>query len=209
MAVLLSELVNRLQGLAPARDGVPSESGYVQCVKDAVLQLSHDAPRRVWVTVDVQSGTASYVLPDDFLFMIEWPPLSMPRDGVLNTPQGLVPVPLEGWREQVTVADGVLMLYPTPTYTMQRLLRYAGAHVLSGAVGNETYALNEQGVRVALLYAAYLVLTQQALAQAGQAWRYQIGDEMVDKSRLGDVGMAAAQAALSSYRQAVQGVKSW
>ena len=69
--------------------------------------------------------------------------------------------------------------------------------------------LNENAARIALLYACYLALTQQAQAQAGQAWRYQIGDETVDKSRLGDVGMAAASAALQSYRQAVQGFRSW
>ena len=209
MAVSLSSLVARLQAQVPPRDGVPTSDGYVQCVKDAVLQLAQDAPRRVQTSVSVLSGTASYALPPDFLFLIDFPGF-LPGIEVMIDARGIIPMPEGGLIEQVTVADGVLTISPTPNYTMPRLYRYAGAHPLSGSAGSETYAtLNENAARVALLYAVYLVLTQQAQAQAGQAWRYQIGDEMVDKSRLGDVGMAAAQAALSSYRQAVQGVKSW
>ena len=73
MAVSLSSLVARLQALAPPRDGVPSDAGYAQCVKDAVLQLAQDAPRRVQTSVSVLSGTASYALPPDFLFLIDFP----------------------------------------------------------------------------------------------------------------------------------------
>ena len=210
MAVSLSVLVSRLRALVPPRDGVPSDACYVQCVKDAALQLAQDAPRRCTGTVNMVSGTASYALPPDFLFLLEWPQLAAVPDGVLVTAQGLVPLPLDGWREQVTVADGILTISPTPLFDSVRPFRYAGAHPLTGSAGSEVYAtLNENAARIALLYACYLALTQQAQAQAGQAWRYQIGDEMVDKSRLGDVGMAAAAAALQSYRQAVQGFRSW
>ena len=119
-------------------------------------------------------------------------------------------MPLGGLREQVTVGDGVLTLSPTPLYTWPRSFRYAALHPLTGEAGSEVYAtLNENAARVLLLYASYLVLTQQAQAQAGAAWRYQIGDEMVDKSKLSDAGMSAASAALQAYQRALQGVKSW
>ena len=209
MAVPLNSLVTRLQALAPPRDGLPSETGYMQCVKDAALQLSHDAPRRVQGLVQVLSGTASYALPPDFLFLIEWPQLLAMPDGVMITAGGIVPVPV-GWTEQVTIADGLLTISPTPGYTLMRTFRYAGAHVLSGESGAEVYTtLNENAARIAMLYACYLVLTQQAQAAAQGAWRYQIGDEMIDKSKLADVGMAAAQAALNAYQRAIAGVKSW
>lgn len=209
MAVSLVALTNRLQSLAPAQDGAPSEGGYVQCVKDAVLQLAQDAPRRVTAELSVISGTANYLMPADFLFLIDWPVLTG-ANGVMIDARGIIPMPDGGWRERVTVADGVLTIYPTPGYTMLRTYRYAGAHVLTGEPGAEVYAtLNENSARVVLLYATYLVLTQQAQAAAGQAWKYQIGDEMVDKSRLGDVRMAAAQAALHGYQAALGAVKSW
>lgn len=208
MAVSLGSLVTRLQALAPAQDGLPSEGGYMQCVKDAVLQLAQDAPRRVTAELSVISGTANYLMPDGFLFLIDWSELR--ADGVMIDARGIIPLPDGRWRERVTVSDGVLTIYPTPGYTMLRTYRYAGVHVLTGEPGSEAYAtLNENAARVALLYATYLVLTQQAQAAAGQAWRYQIGDEMVDKSRLGDVRMAAAQAALQGYQAALRAVKSW
>lgn len=208
MSVSLASLTTRLQALAPVRDGVPTEAGYVQCVKDAVSALSHDAPRRCTGAVSVVSGAASYALPADFLFLIEWPQLALAAD-VMVTPQGIVPMP-DGWRETATAGDGVLTISPVPAYTMPRSYRYAGAHVLTGNVGSEVYVtLNENAARIALLYATYLVLLQQAQAAAQGAWRYQIGDEMVDKSRLGDAAMSAAQAALTSYQREVRAVKSW
>lgn len=209
MAVSLGALTIRLQSLAPAQDGAPSESGYVQCVKDAVLQLAQDAPRRVTAELSVLSGTAQYLMPADFLFLIGWPALNA-GGGVMIDARGIIPLPDGGWRERVAVSDGVLTIYPPPVYTMPRTYRYAGAHVLTGAPGAEVYAtLNENSARVALLYACYLVFTQQAQAKAGQAWRYQIGDEMVDKSKVADVGMAVANAALQSYKLALGAVKSW
>lgn len=209
MAVPLSSLIARLQALAPPRDGLPTEGGYVQCVKDAALQLSHDAPRRVQAAVNVTSGTASYALPADFLFLIDFPGF-LPGIEVMIDARGIIPMPLGGLHEQVTVGDGMLTISPTPIYTVPRLYRYAAAHALTGEPGSEVYTtLNENAARVLLLYATYLVLSQQAQAAAQGAWKYQIGDEMVDKSRLADVGMASAQAALNSYQLALRAVWSW
>jgi hypothetical protein len=208
MAVSLSSLVARLQSLAPPRDGLPTESGYMQCVKDAALQLSQDAPRRLWGELAVISGTAQYLLPADFLFLIDWPVLTG-AGGVMIDARGIIPMPDGGWRERVMTADDVLTIYPTPTYSLPRSYRYAAAHVLTGEPGSEVYStLNENAARVTLLYATYLVLSQQAQAAAAGAWKYQIGDEMVDKSRLADVGMGAAQVALQGYKLALHAVKS-
>lgn len=209
MATTLAALVARLQSSVPARDGVPAVGDYEQHVKDAVLQLSQDLPRMRRGTLAVVSGTSTYTLPADFLFMIEIPSLNTP-DGVLITDNGLIPVGTS-WTEEYYIEDGSLIFSPvTPAYTVSRTYRYAAGHVLTGTSGSETYAsLSENGARLALLYAQYLALTQQASVVAGDGWKYQIGDEMVDKSNQGRGLLGQAQGLLTLYNMAVRQLKGY
>lgn len=208
MTVALSELVNRLQAAVPPRDDVPSAADYAQHVKDAVLQLAQDVPLPRTAELAVVHGMATYDLPADFLFLIELPSLCHPA-GLLVSANGLVPVPTT-WQERYEIRDGQITFYPTPTYTATRCLRYAACYALSGDPGSEQYAsLNQHGARLALLYAQYLALTQQASAVAGDGWRYQIGDEMVDKSNQGKGLMSQADSLLQQYRRAVQQQKGY
>lgn len=198
MTVALSDLTARLTAAVPARDGVPAD--YEQLVKDAVYQLSSDVPLVKEGTISVVSGTASYTLPSDFLFLIA---LESPvkGNGVIIAAEGIVPLS-DGFTERYTVAGDTITFSPTPAYTMDRTLRYAAFHLLEGADSYPT--LNQNSARIALLYARYLALTEQASAVAGDGWRYQIGDEMVDKTRQGTGMQAQAEALLSQYQVAVR-----
>lgn len=210
MAISLAALTERLQRLAPARNGVPSADDYEQHVRDAVQQLSMDAPRRVTATLSVVAGTATYTLPDDFLFIIVLPTLTA-QEGVVISDSGIVVVP-DGWREEINIVDGALTITPTPTHPHERRYLYAGGHVLDD---EETYPhLNENAARIALLYAQYLVLTQQATVTAGDGWKYSIGDESVDKTAQGNGLRQQAGTLLTTYRREAQaqrgfGVRAW
>ena len=68
MGVALTTMVARLQAQVPVRNGVPAD--YSQLVKDAVAQLSADAPIVTSTTLAIVAGTATYTLPTDFLFQI-------------------------------------------------------------------------------------------------------------------------------------------
>ncbi len=209
MATTLAVLVARLQSAVPAREGVPSADDYAQHVKDAVAQLSQDVPTIRRGTLAVVSGTATYALPADFLFLIEIPGLNTP-DGVLITDNGLIPVGA-GWQEEYSIENGSLIFFPSaPGYTVSRNYRYAAGHVLTGDSGSETYALlSENEARIALLYAQYLALTQQASVVVGDGWKYQIGDEVVDKKGLGAGTQSQAQGMLTLYNMAVRQLKGY
>lgn len=195
----LATLVNRLKRYVPARSSVPADDDYEQIVKDAVLQLSQDLPILRTTTVSVVSGTASYDLPTDFLSLIELS-TAPAADGVYITETGLVPLPVDIEPERVTVEGDQIVIYPTPTYTTSRTLRYAALHEL---VDDAYTRLTENGARVALLYAQHLVLMQQANAVAGDGWSYQIGDERVDKSKQGQGIRDQADSMLKQYQSVV------
>jgi len=210
VTVPLADLVSRLQAAVPPRDGVPSGADYEQHVQDAVLQLGQDVPLRRTTELNVVRGTATYALPGDFLYLIELEPLMGPvQEGVIIGSNGLVPVGAD-WCERVEVVGSEITFYPTPVYTATRTLRYAALYALTGEAGSEQYvALTQNGARLALLYAQYLALTQQASAVAGDGWRYQIGDEMVDKSNQGKGLANQANSLLAQYQRAVQAQKGY
>jgi hypothetical protein len=209
MGISLAAMVERLQRLVPARNGVPSVVDYEQHVRDAVQQLSMDVPRRVTATLNVIAGTATYTLPADCLYVVVLPKST--STGVIVTDAGIVFIP-DDWREEINVVDGALIISPTPTFTHTRSYVYAGGYALD----NGSYVnLNENAARIALLYAQYLALTQQANVVAGDGWKYSIGDESVDKTGQASGLRQQADAMLMAYRKEVQtqrrsfGVRSW
>lgn len=205
MSIALSELAERLQAAVPPRADAPSAAEYTQYVRDALLQLSQDAPLVRTAVLSVEQGVATYDLPDDFLFLIDLESPSHPS-GVKVTPAGLVPVPTV-WQEQVEVLGAQITFMPTPVHSTERRYRYAARYTPDAT---DSYArLTQNGARIALLYARHLALSRQADAVAGDGWRYQIGDEMVDKTRQGDGLRGQAQAALDEYRRAVEAQKGY
>lgn len=192
----------KLTPFSPAMEPIPDV--YEQAVHDAVAQLSQDAPLTRTATLNIVAGTATYSLPTDFQALITLSSMSA-QGGVIIGDNGLIPTP-SGFKERYDIAGGQITFTPTPTYTMARTLRYAARHVL--ASGAYAY-LGLNGARVALLYAQSLVLSHQASQSAGSGWKYQIGDEMVDKSQLGKGLMGQSEGFLKQYQAAVAKLKGY
>jgi hypothetical protein len=203
MAITLLALVQRLESVVAQRDGIPAE--YSQLVKDAVTQLGLDVPIVTAATINIVAGTAEYALPADFLSLIELVPLPA-MAGTAVTSGGLVPLGVGGWAEQFYIEGDKIRFDPAPSYTGARTLRYAGGYALA----NGAYSrLTENGARIALMYAQYSALTEQAAAVAGDSFKFTIGDESYDKSGQSGGIRSAAQAALANYQNAVKPLKGY
>lgn len=203
MAISLLSLCERLERTTPQRDGVPSD--YAQLIKDAVGQLGTDLPIVTSATINIVAGTAEYSLPADFLSLIELVPLPV-MGSTAVTSGGLVPLGVGGWQEAYYIEGDTIRFDPVPAYTAARTLRYSGGYLLS----NGAYArLSENGARIALLYAQYLGLAEQATAVAGDGFKFSIGDESYDKSTQSAGIRSAAQAALANYQNAVRPLKGY
>lgn len=203
MTTSLVTLAARLEAAVPALNSVPAD--YEQLARDAVAQLSSDAPMIRTATISVVSGTAAYDLPSDFVSLIE---LSAANTiaGVIVSDNGLIPMSTET-EEYTDLSGDQIVFVPTPRYTLTRTIRYAAAHVLDES---ENYPrLGENAARVALLYGQYLALMAQATAVAPQGWRYSIGDEMVDKSNQGKSLATQAEGLLKQYQSAVKRLQGY
>lgn len=199
MGISLETLVERLMQAVPARDGVPTLVQYRQCIEDAVADLDQRKPNQKVAAMSVVAGTAEYALPSDFVRLIALEPL-WAAEGVLVGDSGLIAVDAT-FTELVTVAGGVLTITPTPSYTTVRRLHYAAGRTLDA---DEVYVdLTPGDARLVLLLAQALALEAQANSAAAAGWRYQIGDEMVDKSGLGGGLLRQAQALRAQYEAAV------
>lgn len=203
MSVALAVLADRLQRAVPQRDGAPAD--YEQLCTDAVAQLGLDVPVIASATIQVTAGVAAYDLPADFLYLIELAAGAPVQGNVLVSDAGLVPL-AGGWAEAYYVEGSSLRFDPVPAYSARRTLRYAAGYVL---VGGSYARLSENGARIALLYAQYLALGEQATAAAPDGWSYKIGDESVDKRGVGAAIQAQADAALKSYEAAVKPLKGY
>lgn len=202
MSIALASLTARLQAAAPQRNGQPAD--YEQLVQDAVMQLGRDVPIVTSTAISVVPGQANYALPVDFLSLIELETMGVVGDVYLGG-GGIVALPA-GRSERAYIEGDVLRLETPPTYAATRTLRYAAGYALVDGV----YArLTENGARLALLYAAHLALMAQAADAAGSAWKYQIGDEMVDRSQHGKAVREQADSALKQYLSAVQQLRGY
>lgn len=207
MSIALAVLASRLETAVPAVGGVPTEAQYEQAVQDAVEDFGTRRPMQATYDVAVVSGTAAYTLPDDFVKLIKFESvLSSLTDGVLNTSDGLIPVSAT-FKERTMVQGGSLVISPTPTYSATRRLWYGAKHVLDGS---EVYTtLTETEARIVLLKAQALALGWQANNQAGSGWRYKIGDEEVDKSKLSASSRDQQKAKEAEYLAALEAMGCW
>lgn len=191
-------MVSRLEQAVPVNNGVPADYGAL--VREAVWQLSSDAPPTKTGTLAIVPGTATYTLPADFLRMIDLPGMNSRTYGdVLLSGEGIVPLSVD-FEEDHWVADGQITFDPVPTYSLTRRFRYAAFYRLAD---EDFVGLDENRGRIALLYAQYLAVTEQANKSISGAWKYTIGDESVDKSRMGDQFASQAKALLEQYQQAL------
>lgn len=204
MSVALDDLITRLQADVPARGSVPSTAQYEYAVKDAVADFSRRRPMTLITTLSIVSGTASYDLPGDFLFIIKLDDFTA-TDGIIHTSAGIVPLSSD-WNERFTVNGLTITFIPTPSYTLARTLRYAAGHVLNES---EVYPyLTDEDAGILLLKAQAIALRKQALAavtaSTGEIVEYAIGDERVKKSSPSQVLSAQASSLESAYLAAVQ-----
>lgn len=188
----------------PDDPALPLPDYYEQAIHDAISQINQDVPATRTGTLNIIAGQATYTLPTDFLFMISMPSPTYPG-GVLLSDSGITPVGL-GFEEHYDIAGNQITFTPTPGYTAARQYRYAAGHVLVDGVYPN---LSMNAVRIALLYAQYLVHTEQANTVAGSGWKYQIGDEMVDTTSQGKSIMVQGEALLKQYQAAVKQQKGY
>lgn len=201
MSVSLATLVAQLQADVPARNSVPSADQYEYLIKTAVADYSRRNPNQKIYALSIVSGTAAYSLPSDFLRVITLESAAT-ADGVIISNAGIVPISAL-WDEVWTIAGLTITFSPTPTYSMDRDLWYAAGHVLNGS---DAYPdMTEDDATILLMKARSLALGMQASAVAGDGWKYQIGDEMVDKSGQGKAFRDQAQHWEDSYLAAVKG----
>jgi hypothetical protein len=201
MSVGLATLVARLQAAVPARDGVPSAEQYSQCVEDAVADLGAARPLTRVASLQITAGQASYELPADWQRTIRLGGLTAGGDGVVISSDGLIPVGA-GFAERLTYAGQTLTISPTPSYTLARELVYAAGYLLDE---HEAYpALAADTARLVMLKAQSLALDLQANAAAQRAWKYQQGDESVDKTGLAKALREQADAQEKAYQTALR-----
>jgi len=198
-ATALVELIARLQADVPARDDVPGEAQYRQCVVDAVADYSRVAARRKVVELEIVSGTATYDLPADFqrLIRVEWP--GDAASGVLLTSDGIVPVG-SSFEEQYYVEGGQIVFWPTPTYNATRDLWYSAGFAL---IDGQYVGMGQADEATLMHRARALALRLQANKAAHEAWQYAIGDERVNKEKLAAELRAAADAEDRQYEAAL------
>lgn len=177
MTVSLSTLTTRLQNDVPARDGIPSSGQYDEAVKEAVRDYSRRNPLRKLTTLSIVDGTATYTLPDDFLFVISLESLASPDD-VLITGNGLIPVDAT-YDERYYITGNEITFDPEPEYTVDRDLWYAAQHVLDGS---DNYPdMTDRKADILMVKAQAIAIRMQANKAAQQAWTYTQGDVKVDK----------------------------
>lgn len=200
MAIALSALVARLESDVPANNGTPSAPQYEQAVKDALADLGRRAPIQKVVALNMVNGVATYALPNDFQKLIRVASLANPSGVIIGTK--LIPVNVETWKERYTIAGKQITFYPTPTYALARDVWYAAGYALDES--DEYPDLTDETAEAAILLAQSKALMLLANGLRQNAWRYQIGDETVDKSGQGKEIAAQADALRTQYLDAVK-----
>lgn len=183
----LTNLKAKLAGLVPARGGVPSDTQYEEAVRDAVFDFGRQVPRLLFATIAVVSGQATYTLPDGFIRIIELETFDDP-DSVIRNNEGFLVTGVQLDEERYEISGGEITFYPTPTYTLNRDMRYAAGYPYDED-SDSFIGLTDDLARVVMLKARAEALTIQALSPSAGgvgAASYTLGDVRVDKSRAGD-----------------------
>ena len=201
MAKTLADLISELQEDVPAVDGIPSEAQYERAVKEAVDEFSRRCGLEKNTELSIVSGTATYALPDDFLALIEIEDPFDHEGNIIMTATGIIPFSkLAPFEEEITIRDGQLTIYPTPSYTMTRFLEYKAAWALNDG----SYPLTEAEARIVLLKAQSIALEKQANANASAGFKYSVGNMSVDKSGVADGYAKRAETLEKRFDQACE-----
>lgn len=172
-------LLESLQAEVPAQNDVPTEAQYHTALRKAVSDFSGRAGPMKRTTISIIPNTASYPLPDDFLEEIR---MELPAIGeVYSQPGGqLIPLNVSFREEQYAISGTTITFYPTPQYTMDRVLWYRAGHILSDA--KQYPDMTDEHADIVLLKARAECYRYLHMSAAPDGWRYSIGDVTVDKS---------------------------
>lgn len=203
--IMLDTLIAQLQADVPAENGTPSEAQYERAVKDAVADFGRRAGRIKRATLNIVAGTATYPLAADFVRMVNLVGL-YGECGILNTPQGIIPLGTGEIYEEYLVYGQEITFCPTPVYTMAREYRYKAGWALTVESGGDYYDdLTEDEAAIALILARANATRHKADALGGGI-SYRQGDVAVDTTgqahqlhRMIDNLMASYLAAVDAY----------
>lgn len=172
-------LLESLQAEVPAQNGVPTEAQYQTALRKAVSDFSRRAGPMKRMTISIVPNTAAYTLPDDFLTEIR---MELPVIGeVYSQPGGqLIPLNTSFREEQYAISGTTITFYPTPQYTMDRILWYRAGHILNDS--KQYPDMTEEHADIVLLKARAECYRYLHMNAAPDGWRYSIGDVTVDKS---------------------------
>jgi len=199
--IQLNSLKARLQNSVAARGGVPGDGQYEQAIRDAVADFNNAATRMKVTSLAIQSGTATYALPDDLVKFVKLQSLTHHDPTLVISSDGLIPIS-PGFEEFVNIEGVTLRITPTPTYTMTRELWYGAGHFeTEGAYAEMT----EREAAIILLLAQSITLSFQANVAAGALTSEQIGDERVTRESIARDTQKQADGYLARYREAVKG----
>lgn len=177
--IAYQDLLELLQAEVPAQNGAPTEAQYEAALRKAVSDFSRRAGPLKRTTISIVANTASYTLPDDFLEDIR---MEMPVVGETYVPPGgqLIPLGTAFQEEQYAISGTTITFYPTPQYTMDRVLWYRAAHVLNES--QQYPDMTGEQADIVLLKARAECFRYLHMNAAPDGWRYSIGDVTVDKS---------------------------
>jgi hypothetical protein len=195
----LEQIVARLQEEVAAVDDVPSTAQFQQAVKDAVLDFSRRCGLEKFGELTIVSGTATYVLPDDFMKLIMLESLENP-DGIIISDRGLIPVSAN-WEERYVIVNKQITFKPTPAYSLTRDYRYKSAWIF---VSDELQDAGEDEIQIILLKAASICFQKQSNASAGAMKKYSLGAVSVELDSTSASNVSDAEARQKEYEAACE-----
>lgn len=182
--MLLSVIQARLEGLVQAYDSVPTTAQYKQAVKDAIDDLGNRRPLVDTTTLNLVDDTADYDLPSDFLRVI----------------RVRAPTSADDYNEEWDVRGSTITFYPTPSTDHDYELRYCAAYAGAASNGDTEYAdIGDTEARVLLFKAKSLCLRMIADHVRQDAWRYQEGEQAVNKEKQASAFDSGADKAEADY----------
>jgi hypothetical protein len=185
MSIALFDLIARLELAVPSASGLPTAAQYEDAVIEGVADFSRRCPSTRMTTLNITANVAEYALPADFVRIVQFPNVrQLSSSGVMVTGSGLVPLSMN-FSERHSIRNKKLTLFPTPQYSMERPIYYAGGYPLEGTAPNQAFTdLSDDDASIALHKATELLLMVIAAGVARDGWNYSLVDMSVSKSGL-------------------------
>lgn len=182
--ITLADMTIRLTRTVPAQDDVPGPEQYEEAVRDAVHAFNDLYGVKKVHTFSTVAGQADYTMPDDFSRLIQLEKLTS-MGNVLVVAEGLIPVDMSAPTETAMVNGRTLTIYPTPGYSTTRRVWYRAVHVLDE---DEQYPAMEADVASLIHLKAQANVWRIVCGHVSrsQGWKYQMGDVMIDKTKVAD-----------------------